>query len=124
MESKNFIFKEGGKYYVTPIGKIIVRKLKQLVNTLHAIEKNEKFIINHDLSPIPEELLNRIDELEECIIVESSMENVIAPFIEVRNSFSKAISIMYISSIFDPSYVQLFLYLAQRNIYIYINNFD
>ena len=69
MENANLIYRQEGMYWLTPLGKVSAMYFRPFLDTLSAIEANEKFWKEHDLTGVPETLLNRIQELEKLFIV-------------------------------------------------------
>ena len=69
MEAANLITRQEGMYHLTSLGKVATIYYKPFLDTLSAIEINEDFWKDHDLSVIPEVLLNRIQELKECRVI-------------------------------------------------------
>jgi len=116
LESKNLIYKEGNKYHLTSFGKITAKKVRLLVNDLKVIDVNEKFFIEHDLSSIPRELLERINELGICSITESNADDASATHRILFDNISHSKSIIGVSPIFDKHYPQFFTSLAQKKI--------
>ena len=60
MEAAKMITKQDGLYSLAPLGRVAAMYYKPLLDTLDAIESNERFWGEHDLSAIPPELLFRI----------------------------------------------------------------
>lgn len=120
LESKNLAYREGDKYHLTQLGEVAAKKIKPLIDAFRVIDANGKFFIEHDLSPIPKELLERIVELEKCSTIESNEDDISAAHRVVFDNISKSRSIIGISPIFDSSYPQFFISLAQKKIPISI----
>jgi predicted transcriptional regulator len=116
IQNKNLIAKDGSEYRLTPIGKVVTRKIQPLMDTFRSIDSNEKFFSEHDLSPIPEYLLERIDELGECKVIENSLENITATYREVLANIAISNTVKGISPILDEYYPEFFLSLALRRI--------
>jgi len=120
LQSKNLIKKEGNEYSLTPIGKVAAKKLKPLLDSFKSLDSNDKFLREHDLKPIPEHLVERIDELGECMVIENSPENITATYREVLAKLSISAWIKGVSSIFEVEYPKFFLALAQHDRPVYI----
>jgi len=82
--------------------------------------ENERFFNEHDLSPIPTNLLCRIDELGKCKLIKNGIENMSATHHEVFGNLSRSKSIAGISPIFDIDYPEFFLSIARQKIPITI----
>ncbi len=120
MEAANLITRQEGMYWLTSLGKVSAIHYKPFLDTLTAIETNEDFWRDHDLSAIPDVLLNRIQELKECRVIRDEHEHIYdthKTFLE--NILSSAHCIGF-SSIFLPGHPSMFLELARSNIPISI----
>ncbi|MDP4228598.1 MAG: ArsR family transcriptional regulator, partial [Bacteroidota bacterium] len=76
MEAANMIIRQEGMYKLTSLGKVSAIYYKPFLDTLTAIETNEDFWRDHDLSAIPDTLLNRIQELKECKVMRDEHEHI------------------------------------------------
>ncbi|HET8688028.1 MAG TPA: winged helix-turn-helix domain-containing protein, partial [Methanosarcina sp.] len=116
MEAANMIIRYEGMYRLTSLGKVSAIYYKPFLDTLTAIETNEDFWRDHDLSAIPDTLLNRIQELKECKVMRDEHEHIYdthKAFVENVLSSTRFIGF---SSIFLPSHPTMFLELARRSI--------
>lgn len=109
MEAVNLISKHGGFYEITLFGKIISSYYKPFLDTITAMESNNEFWENHDLSAIPEELLYRIQELKDCIIAKIEDYKICVPHVKFVNMVKKATKIKGITHVFNPMWVDLLL---------------
>lgn len=66
LSSLNLITKENNLYRTTDIGKVIINKLKEIEDLIELIEKHGEFLVSHDLSSLPEDLLRNIHLLKDC----------------------------------------------------------
>ena len=120
MENSNLIFRQEGMYRLTPLGKVSAMYFKPFLDTLSAIEANEKFWKEHDLTGVPETLLNRIQELKECRVVRDEHENIYDSHKTFVENVQSSTRLMGFASIFLPHYPQMFLNMARENIPISI----
>lgn len=117
MESSNLIYrKEGNTYYITQIGKVVAKYFGPLIDVLDTIEKNEEFWKEHILDDIPQHLLERICELEDCGLLEEGLETIYQSNKDFIENLIKSNVVMGISPIFIPEHPALFVELAQSNI--------
>ncbi|KKH49551.1 winged helix-turn-helix domain-containing protein [Methanosarcina sp. 1.H.A.2.2] len=63
-------------YSLSEIGKIIVENLEPFLNSIEVFEVNDKYWKTRDLTQIPDFLLERIDELEGCELLEPDAEHL------------------------------------------------
>jgi predicted transcriptional regulator len=61
---------EDRKYVMTPMGKTIVNSFRPFMDTVDVFDQNRDWWGEHDLSSIPEEMLNRIGEIKNYFIIE------------------------------------------------------
>lgn len=66
MEEHHLVSQDKGSYESTTIGKIIVEKIKPLIDKIKILDIDVDYWGTHDLSFIPPHLLERIGELGEC----------------------------------------------------------
>jgi predicted transcriptional regulator len=120
MESANMIIRHEGMYQLTSLGKVSAIYYKPFLDTLTAIETNEDFWRDHDLSAIPDILLNRIQELKECRVVRDEHEHIYDTHKAFVENVLSSTRFVGFSSIFLPSHPPMFLELARRSIPISI----
>ncbi|RNI13757.1 winged helix-turn-helix domain-containing protein [Methanohalophilus sp. RSK] len=104
------------EYKLTYIGKIILKKIRPLVETLNVVEENKDYWENRDLSSIPERLLDRIGELGDVTIHEPDLSHLFEPPEELLTSFNKTTHVHTFYSYFCPSCPCNYKYLADRGV--------
>lgn len=114
LEKNNLINKGDGKYCLTPIGMVLANKLLEAERLSQLAHDCGKFLKDHDLTPIPEHLLNRIDELGECNVIENNAENLAAAYWGFVDNLPGSNTVMGISSIFDLHLTAVFISMAKR----------
>ncbi len=120
METANLIIRQEGMYRLTSLGKVSAIYYKPFLDTLTAIEANEDFWRDHDLVAIPEILLNRIQELKECMVVRDEHEHIYDTHKAFMENVLSSTRFVGFSSIFLPSHPPMFLELARKGIPISI----
>lgn len=120
MENSNMIYRQEGMYWLTPLGKVAAMYFKPFLDTLSAIEANEKFWKEHDLTALPETLLNRVQELKECRVVRDEHEYIYDSHKSFIENVLSSTRFMGFASIFLPNYPPLFLEMARKGIPISI----
>ncbi len=69
LEKDNLIFQDETRdYALTKIGEIIALKLSDFIDAIEALKKHEDFWLTHDLSGIPEPLLEKIGDLNNSVV--------------------------------------------------------
>ncbi|MDI9395900.1 MAG: winged helix-turn-helix domain-containing protein [Euryarchaeota archaeon] len=114
------ITRQEGLYQLTPLGKVSATHFKPFLDTLTAIEANEDFWRDHDITAIPETLLNRIQELKECRVIRDEHEYIYDSHKTFMENVPDSNRFMGFASIFLPSYPSLFRDMAYKNIPISI----
>lgn len=69
LQHSGLVCRDGKLYVLSKVGKILYSTINKLDRFITAFERNPKFWMEHDLSPIPEELLIRIGDLGRYEIV-------------------------------------------------------
>ncbi len=116
LENRNLAFKKDKEYHLTTYGEVAAKKVKPLVNAFTVVDTNEKFFNEHDLTSIPIQLLERIEEMGEGNTIESNPDDVSATRRILYDNILKSKSIKGISPVFDVSYPQFFTSLALKKI--------
>ncbi len=114
LENKYLVVKDDGKYCLTFAGVIVAKKVRAADNLTVLLERNGQFLNGHDMMPIPEVLLLRIDELGDSKSVKDDTENVAATHNAVFDNIKKSKSIYGISSVFNKYYPEYFLSIARQ----------
>lgn len=124
MAQIKILFEEGlieqnneNEYQLTFIGKIIMYKMAPAIKTLDVIEKHRKYWVSRDLSPVPDELLYRIDELGDVYVKEADLNHLFEPPAELIKSIKKSTNVRTIFSYFCPSCPNNYEFLAKKGVY-------
>jgi predicted transcriptional regulator len=114
LEDENLISREGKNFYLTEVGRLIVRFLKPFDQALNILEQERKFWDEHNIHALPDEFLFRLGELNKVQIVECSVEDIFEPHIQFIDSLRQAKTIKGISPIVHPVYPRFFLNLTKE----------
>jgi len=115
LEEEHLIERDGRKFFLTPIGKVLTTHMEPLIKTMEILDKNRKFWGEHNIGVLPMEILLHIAELGNYQIIEN-------PDIEIfeADTFLKNIStskvLKGISHTVHPRYPSFFLTLAKRGV--------
>jgi predicted transcriptional regulator len=115
LEEEHLIERDGRRFSLTPIGKVLTTQMEPLIRTMEVLDKNKKFWREHDIGVLPHEILLHIGELGDYQIVEN-------PDVEIFdvNTFLKNISsstvLKGISHTVHPRYPSFFLSLAKKGV--------
>ena len=118
MESANLMYKDPftKMYTLTTTGRIIAKSFKPFVDMVGLIEKNEDFWNDHDLSGIPDHLLDRLADLKDCVFYVDRFENIYDSHKTFTDNIAHSSVIKGVSPIFFPSYPDFFAQLALKDV--------
>lgn len=116
----NLIKFEGKKYYLTPMGKTIVNNLLPFMDTINFFEQYPSYWESHDLTSIPEELLFRVGEIKNYMIIEDDNEDVNKTKIEGIELVMQSKFLLGVSTLYDNDMIQLLTKLFEKRIPISI----
>jgi len=116
MEAANIIIKKGEQYHITPLGNVIAMHYRPFLDTLAAIEANEDFWNEHDISAIPGGMLYRIQELKECKTVKMEDYNINESHPEFIENVGGATRVMGAACIFRSTWIDLILDCANQGV--------
>ncbi|NYT00210.1 MAG: winged helix-turn-helix domain-containing protein [Methanocellales archaeon] len=108
LEKGNLLIQDENKdYALTKIGDIVALKLIDFVQAIDVLKKYETFWLSHDLSDIPEHLLERIGELKESALIEAPAADVLKIFTEFVDMLKNSKEIRGVTSMFIPEFGSL-----------------
>jgi len=97
-----------GLYKLTEIGRILVKNMYPLFETIHVLEKNQRYWFERNLSVIPPELMERIREIGDYKLLEYDISNYMFDVpLEFRDTFKKSKHAMCLLSIYHPIYSEM-----------------
>lgn len=89
MKESCLIIEKNKTYRLSEMGEAIVENMQPLLSMAEIFGENPEYWLSHDLSPIPGFLLERIDELEHCELLEPDIERLVeTPKILLENIMS------------------------------------
>lgn len=95
------------KYCLTNIGHIIALKLMEFQDAADVLQKHERFWLEHDISGIPEYLLQKIGWLKDSNIAESHSTDIFKIYSAFVDLLKNANEIRGLSSMFVPEYTNI-----------------
>jgi predicted transcriptional regulator len=115
LEEEHLIERDGRKFSLTPIGKVLTTHMEPLIRTMEVLDKNRKFWHEHDIGVLPHEILLNIGDLGNYQIIEVPDEDLfnINPFLQ---NIAQAKTIKGISHTVHPKFPEFFTALAKRGI--------
>ena len=107
LTDSDLVIHKNGSYELTDMGDQVFKKAQSLVNVLTLLER-DNYWIEHDLSGIPQYLLDRIGDLKDCKLVEADPSQIFEPSMELLNFFSSSRYLMVFSSFYRPEFLPLY----------------
>ena len=106
-ENLNLTTKTSGAYSLTSLGIIEAQIFQDVVSTAEVIEKFKEFWLNHNIKPIPPQLISRLGALKESILVHTEKTQLGQVYINFMQILMTSKRVSGISPIFHPDYVPI-----------------
>jgi len=104
------------EYRLTYIGKIILRKIKPLMESLNVLEENKEYWESRDLSAIPDYLLDRIGDLGQLMVYQPDLNHLFEPPKQLCLSLKQSVNVSTFYSYFCPSFPMNYAELAKKEV--------
>jgi predicted transcriptional regulator len=113
LEEERLIDREGRKFSLTPMGKVLATQMEPLIRTMEVFDRDRKFWQEHNIGVLPHEILLTIGDLGNYEIVEVPDEDLfnINPFLA---SLAQAKTIRGITHTVHPKFPEFFTALARK----------
>jgi predicted transcriptional regulator len=108
LKEKYLIFEDGDYYRLSSIGKVIIRKVLPLLNTLDMICLDREYWEQRDLGFCPPHLFTRLQELGNYLLIEPDLNNIFEIPREFTENLKRSRNINSILSFFRPEYPALY----------------
>ncbi len=112
LTDSDLVIHKNDSYELTDMGDQVFKKVQSLVNVLILLER-DNYWIEHDLSGIPQYLLDRIGDLKNCKLIEADPSQIFEPDTELLNFFSSSRYLMVLSSFYRPEFLSLYTRLGR-----------
>ncbi|WNY27038.1 winged helix-turn-helix domain-containing protein [Methanolapillus ohkumae] len=112
----DMIQKINNEYHLTPIGKVVLTYFRPLIEILNVLEETSEFWTDHDTNAIPLSMLERFNELENCVMFQDPAKNVFEQNRLILDKLDTAKSIQGVMSVFMPSSLEMFEETVNRKI--------
>lgn len=120
LEDSGLIIKTDGAYELTPFGEVLTKQLKPLLDSIQAMESNKDFWDRHDVSTIPDSLLDKIGQLKDCNVSKLESYKIGGSHIGFLKNVGNSESFRGVTSVLNPQWVDLFSELSGLNVSIEI----
>jgi predicted transcriptional regulator len=113
LEEEHLVERDGKKFSLTPMGKVISAHLEPLVKTIEVFEKYQTFWNEHNLEILPDEILFNIKNLGDYQLLDVPDAELfdINPFLD---NLAQSKTIKGVSHTVHPKFPEFFLTLARR----------
>ncbi|WMW23031.1 winged helix-turn-helix domain-containing protein [Methanolobus mangrovi] len=113
---QGLIEQKDDEYRLTHIGRIILKKIKPLIEALNVVEDNKDFWESRDLGAVPDPLLDRIGDLGEIMIHEPDLNHLFEPPKELLTSLKQTKNVCTFYSYFCPTCPYNYAELAKKEV--------
>lgn len=114
MKDYDLIIEEDKIYCLSKKGEIIVENMESLLNTAEVFERNIEYWKTHELTSIPDFLLERIDELENFELLEPNAEYLAETPKKILENMLASKEIMTFVSYFHPEAPSIYANLSKK----------
>lgn len=118
LKEQHLVVQEKNFYKLSEIGRVVVEKMKPLVDTLTVLEENANYWAEREVNEIPPFLLRRISELGHCTIIEPQIDYMFELIPEYVKNARMAKELKATISYFHPLFPSFFLEIAEKGILI------
>jgi len=105
-------------YRLSEIGEVIVENMQPLLSTAEFFGENADYWLNHDLSSIPEFLLERIYELGHCELLEPDTEHLVETPKVLLDSMSSSRELLTFTAYSHPQAPLIYTELSEKGLEI------
>jgi Predicted transcriptional regulator len=114
LKEEQLVCNSEGIYELSDIGKLIAESVKPLDGILNLFTQDTDYWVKRDLNAIPQYLMDRMGEIENCIIAEPELNDMFEPSAEFTTSLMKSKHVHSVFSIYHPFYPPLYTGLAEN----------
>jgi predicted transcriptional regulator len=104
LKENGLIVQENGTYSLTSIGMLLVHMLQEVFQTFDVLEAHFDYLNEHDLTPIPKELLHHIGELNNSEYIVPPLTDAFDPFTKIKPLTKASIWIKAFIAVYHPEY--------------------
>jgi predicted transcriptional regulator len=116
LKEQHLVVQEKNLYKLSEIGRVVVEKMKPLVDTLAVLEENTSYWAEREVNEIPPFLLQRISELGHCTIIEPQIDYMFEMIPEYVRNVRMAKELKVAISYFHPLFPSFYLEIAEKGI--------
>lgn len=116
LEKQKIVSRDGDIYFLSEIGQILTPKVIDVIKTLFILKNNQNLWLDHQINDIPNDLLMRIGDLSNSMLIESDNVNISKVHENHIENVLKSKDIKGVSPIFYPIYSEIFKAIIERGI--------
>jgi len=114
MKYSGLVTEKNKIYRLSDMGGIIVENMQPLLSLSNIFGENTEYWMSHDLSSIPEFLLERIDELGHCQLLEPDTGHLVETPKILLNSMLSSKEVLTFTAYFHPQSPSIYAGLAEK----------
>lgn len=114
--SHGLIVHDDDVYKLSGMGRVIVKKMQPLLDVLSVYTDNKNYWENHNFNAIPSCLLERIEEMGNCELLEPNLNRVYELPEKMVEYLNQSTYVHEVSSYFSPAYPKVYIELAKRGV--------
>jgi predicted transcriptional regulator len=114
--SHGLIIHDNDVYKLSGMGRVIVKKMEPLLDVLEVYTDNKNYWENHNLHAIPSCLLDRIEEMGHCELLEPDLNRMYELPEKMVEYLKQSNYVHEVSSYFSPAYPKIYIELAKKGI--------
>lgn len=118
LEESYLVSKDNGTYSLSTMGKMFVKRMKPLLETLETLDEDISYWGRHNIDFIPSHLLKRINELRSCKVITpplSELYDINRDFFEQCNR-SGSLTLMF--TFLYPNFPEIYDEWISNNVYV------
>lgn len=113
LEEEHLIERDGRKFSLTPMGKVLTTHMEPLIKTMEIFDRNSKFWSEHNIDVLPFDILSDIRYLGDYEIIENSDEEIFDVTTFLKN-ISTAKRLKGLAHTVHPTWPEFFFNLARN----------
>ena len=110
------VIQEEDYYRLSNMGEILVENMLPYLNIVEVFEDNKEYWLTHDLAGIPRQLLKRLGELGNYLIIEPDLNYLFEFPREFKENIFKSSFVEAFTAYFHPEYPTIYSKLAEQGI--------
>ena len=119
LEEHHLVIHYDDTYKLTTIGKLIVDEMIPLINKTEVLDSDIDYWGNHNLDFIPSYLLEKIDQLKNCEIINPSLTELFSTHKSLNPEYKVSPSVYTVTTILYPEFDSIVTEMLENNVDFY-----